>query len=164
MGTHATGLRWNLDVHPARIFHFHQRHISGARLMAHGPYQTAFMVRKLQGAYSSIISFLVFFVTIYFHINNRHINNRHIIICLQVRFKHIYLSSIARQVLASYMNHFRVRFLEPTSTRVIWRNIGRDQTPHSDYLPWQNCNHCLHMMMKVTWPNVEIQMKISTVA
>jgi hypothetical protein len=23
----------------------------------------------------------------------------------------------------------------------------RSQTPHSDYLPWQNCKHCLHMMM-----------------
>jgi hypothetical protein len=35
--------------------------------------------------------------------------------------KHIYLSSIAKQALAT-INHFRVRFLELTSTDVILRN------------------------------------------
>ena len=31
-------------------------------------------------------------------------------------FKHIYFSSIVISVLVIYLNHFRVRFLEPTST------------------------------------------------
>jgi hypothetical protein len=35
----------------------------------------------------------------------------------------IYLSSIAKQVLATYINHFLVSFLEPTSTGAIWRII-----------------------------------------
>jgi hypothetical protein len=37
---------------------------------------------------------------------------------LMVWFKHIYLSSIAKQVLATNIKHFRVRFLEPTTTGV----------------------------------------------
>jgi hypothetical protein len=36
-----------------------------------------------------------------------------------VWFEHIYLTLIAKQVLATYINHFRVRFLEPTSTGVV---------------------------------------------
>jgi hypothetical protein len=39
-----------------------------------------------------------------------------------VWYKHTYLSSIAKQVLATNNNNFRVRFLELTSTGVIWRN------------------------------------------
>jgi hypothetical protein len=38
-------------------------------------------------------------------------------------FKHIYLSSIAKQVFTTYINHVRVRFMKPTSTGVIWRNM-----------------------------------------
>jgi hypothetical protein len=34
-------------------------------------------------------------------------------------FKHIHLFSIAKQVLATYINQFRVCFLEPASTDVI---------------------------------------------
>jgi hypothetical protein len=33
-------------------------------------------------------------------------------------FKHVYLSSIAKQVLATYINHFQVHLLEPTRTGV----------------------------------------------
>ena len=42
-------------------------------------------------------------------------------------FKFIHLSSIVKQVLTTYLNHSRVRFLEPASTGVITiRNHGRD--------------------------------------
>jgi hypothetical protein len=41
---------------------------------------------------------------------------------LLVWFKHIYLSSIAKQNLSTYIDHFWVRFLELTSTGVIWGN------------------------------------------
>ena len=39
------------------------------------------------------------------------------------QFKHIYFSSIEKQVLATYINHSRVRFLEQTSTGVVWGNM-----------------------------------------
>ena len=38
----------------------------------------------------------------------------------KVTFKHINFSSIVKQVLVTYLNHSHVRFLEPTSTVVIW--------------------------------------------
>ena len=34
-------------------------------------------------------------------------------------FKHIYLSLLVKQILATYINHAQVRFLEPTSTGVM---------------------------------------------
>ena len=33
--------------------------------------------------------------------------------------KHIYFSLTVKQVLAAYINHYQVRFLEPTNTGVI---------------------------------------------
>jgi hypothetical protein len=56
-------------------------------------------------------------------------------------FKHIYLSSIAKQVLAIYINQFRVRFLEPTSTGVIWRNIVMTRLGLEPMIPWLRCRH-----------------------
>ena len=41
-------------------------------------------------------------------------------------FKLIYFSSIVKQVITTYLNYSRDRFLEPTSTGVIMRNHGRD--------------------------------------
>jgi hypothetical protein len=38
-------------------------------------------------------------------------------------FKHIHLSSIAKQVLASYINYFRAGVLEPIRTGVIYKMV-----------------------------------------
>jgi hypothetical protein len=43
----------------------------------------------------------------------------HLRVLILLRFKYIYLSSIVKQVLATYINHFQVRFLEPTTTAAI---------------------------------------------
>ena len=42
-----------------------------------------------------------------------------LLLLLVIYSKHIYFRSIMKQVLATYINHSRVRFLEPTSTDVV---------------------------------------------
>jgi hypothetical protein len=59
-------------------------------------------------------------------------------------FKHIYLSSIVKQVLSIYIKHSRVCFLEPTSTSVIWRNMVVNQLGLEPMSPWSRGKHLNH--------------------
>jgi hypothetical protein len=59
-------------------------------------------------------------------------------------FKHIYFSSIVKQIFATYINRFRVRFLEPTSTGVIWRNMVVTRLGLKHMIPGLRGRHLNH--------------------
>jgi hypothetical protein len=63
-------------------------------------------------------------------------------------FKHIYFSSIAKQVLATYINHFRVQILETTSTVVIWRYMLEPNDPWDTDLLSSFLNTSIELMIK----------------
>jgi hypothetical protein len=71
--------------------------------------------------------------------------------CENIGFKHIYLSSIAKQVLATYINHFRVRFLEPTSTGVIWRNMVVTRVELEPMISGLRGRHLNHQATAYIW-------------